>query len=221
VAWSLGVADGDVLGRERAVALVARVVEAVTVPVTADIEGGFGRDAGEVAETVAQVLGAGAAGINIEDGTREPDEFAERLAAARDAVERAGGDLFLNARIDTYLRGIGDPRTRLAETVERARRYVAAGADGIFVPGVADAETIAALADGIPVPLNVLAEPGTPTVAALGRLGVARVSLGSAVAEAAYAVARRAARDMIERGTYDGVLTDAIPYPELNGLLAG
>ncbi|MFJ4700243.1 isocitrate lyase/phosphoenolpyruvate mutase family protein [Streptomyces sp. NPDC088768] len=219
VAWSLGVADGDVLGRERAVALVGRVVRAVAVPVTADIEGGFGRDAGEVAETVAEVLAAGAAGVNIEDSAREPGEFAERLAAARGAVERAGGDLFLNARIDTYLRGLGDPRTRLAETLERAQRYVRAGADGIFVPGVTDAETIAALAAGIAVPLNVLAGPGTPPVAELGRLGVARVSLGSAVAEAAYAVARRAARDLLTGGGY-GVLADGIAYPELNGLLA-
>ncbi len=94
-----------------------------------------------------------------------------------------------------------------------------AGADGIFVPGVTDAETIAALAAGIAVPLNVLAGPGTPPVAELGRLGVARVSLGSAVAEAAYAVARRAARDLLTGGGY-GVLADGISYPELNGLLA-
>ncbi|NED93535.1 isocitrate lyase/phosphoenolpyruvate mutase family protein, partial [Streptomyces sp. SID11233] len=103
-------------------------------------------------ETVAEVLAAGAAGVNIEDGAREPGEFAERMAAARGAVERAGGDLFLNARVDTYLRGLGGPRTRLAETLERAQRYVRAGADGIFVPGVTDAETIAALVAGIPVP---------------------------------------------------------------------
>lgn len=111
VAWSFGAPDGDVLTRGPVLKLIARIVAAVEVPVTADIEGGLGSDAAEVAETVAGVIAAGAVGINIEDGTRTPTELATRLAGARQAADRAGADLFVNARIDTFLFGLGDPDT--------------------------------------------------------------------------------------------------------------
>ncbi|MFD7496574.1 isocitrate lyase/phosphoenolpyruvate mutase family protein [Streptomyces sp. NPDC059832] len=219
VAWSLGSPDGDVLARDRALKLIARIVAAVAVPVTADIEGGYGKDAAGVAETVTGVLAAGAVGVNIEDGTRPPTELASRLAAARRTADRAGTDLFLNARVDTFLLGLGDPDTRLKETLTRAHMYVDSGADGIFVPGVTDTATITALAREISVPLNVMAGPGTPTVAGLGALGVARVSLGSGVAQAAYAAARRAAQELFGTGTYD-TLAEGIAFPELNALLS-
>ncbi|MFD8632347.1 isocitrate lyase/phosphoenolpyruvate mutase family protein [Streptomyces sp. NPDC059533] len=220
VAWSLGSPDGDALARDRALDLVARVAAAVSVPVTADIEGGFGADPSGVAETVAGVLAAGAVGINIEDGHRAPAEHAERLAAARSAADAAGVPLYVNARIDTYLFGLGDPATRLDETLARAAAYLRAGATGVFVPGVTDPATVAELAKGIDAPLNVLAGPGAPGVAEFGALGVSRVSLGSWVAEAAYAVVRRATEELLSGGTY-GALSDALPYGELNGLLKG
>ncbi|MFD4370633.1 isocitrate lyase/phosphoenolpyruvate mutase family protein [Streptomyces sp. NPDC058486] len=217
VAWSLGRPDGETLTADQVVDLVARIVAAVDVPVTADIEGGYGQDAAGVAETVARVLEAGAVGINIEDGTRPPAELRARIAGAREAAERAGVPLFVNARTDTYLLGLGDPATRLADTLERARAYVDAGADGIFVPGVTDPATIAELAAGISVPLNVMAGPGAPDVAALGGLGVARVSLGAGLAQAAYTATRHAAQRLYGTGDYQP-LADAIPFPELNGL---
>ncbi|MEV8534540.1 isocitrate lyase/phosphoenolpyruvate mutase family protein [Streptomyces sp. NPDC051211] len=219
VAWSLGAPDGDALARDRALDLIARLVAAVPVPVTADIEGGFGADAAAVGETVTGVLAAGAVGINIEDGSRPPAEYAERLAAARAAADRAGVPLYINARIDTYLRGFGEPGpARLDETLARAARYLEAGASGIFVPGVHDPATVAELAKGISAPLNILVGPGAPTVAELGALGAARVSLGSWVAEAAYAVVRRAAEQLAADGGY-GALTGSLAYGELNGLL--
>ncbi|WP_439675732.1 isocitrate lyase/PEP mutase family protein [Embleya sp. MST-111070] len=226
VAWGLGAADGDLLGRDRALELIARVVAAVEVPVTADIESGFGVDPDGVAETVRGVLAAGAVGINLEDAShggptplRPIADQAERIAAARAAADAADVPLYLNARVDTYLRGTGEPADRLRETLDRASAYLAAGADGIFVPGVVDPPTIAALTASLTAPLNILVGPGAPDVAELGRLGVARVSLGSAVAEAAYAVVRRAARELYDSGTYTG-LADAIPYGDLNALLA-
>ncbi|PZH07930.1 3-methyl-2-oxobutanoate hydroxymethyltransferase [Streptomyces sp. NTH33] len=219
VAWSLGSPDGDALARDQALELISRITAAVAVPVTADIEGGYGQDAADVAETVTGVLAAGAAGVNIEDGTRAPDELATRLAVARRTADRTGADLFLNARIDTYLLGLGDPDTRLEETLSRARLYVDAGADGIFVPGTTDTATIAALAEGISVPLNVMAGPGAPGVAELGALGVARVSLGPGVAQAAYAAARRAARELFDTGGYES-LAGGMTFPELNALLS-
>ncbi|MFC9858608.1 MULTISPECIES: isocitrate lyase/PEP mutase family protein [unclassified Streptomyces] len=225
-AWSLGVADGDRLGRERALGLVALVVAAVRVPVSADIESGYGTGPDEVARTVAGVLDAGAVGVNIEDAApdgsgplRPVAHQAACLAAARAAADAAGIALFVNARIDTYLRAVGDPGTRLRHTLERAAAYVDAGADGIFVPGVTDAATVAALADGVGVPLNVLAGPGGPSVAELGRLGAARVSLGSALAEAAYGTARRAAREFLTTGTCP-VPEEPAGYQELNLLLS-
>ncbi|MFJ6998523.1 isocitrate lyase/phosphoenolpyruvate mutase family protein [Streptomyces albidoflavus] len=215
VAWALGSVDGNSLDRDRALAALAQVTAAVTVPVTADLEDGYGAGPAEVGATVTRALAAGVAGINLEDGTRIPADFATRLTAA----DETGTDLFLNARIDTYLLGLGAPEHRLTETLTRAHRYVAAGADGIFVPGVTDPATISVLAAEIPVPLNVMAGPGAPSVAELGRLGVARVSLGSGVAQAAYGVAGRAARELLAGGTYDA-LAEAVPYPEMQGLLA-
>ncbi|MFD3697313.1 isocitrate lyase/phosphoenolpyruvate mutase family protein [Streptomyces sp. NPDC058646] len=220
VAWSLGAPDGDVLARDRALDLVSRVASAVSVPVTADIEGGFGAGPDAVAETVSGVLAAGAVGINIEDGRRAPADHAERLAAARSAAEAAGVPLYINARVDTYLFGLGEASARLDDTLARAAAYLRAGATGIFVPGVTDPATVAELAQGIDAPLNVLAAPGAPTVAELGALGVARVSLGSWVAEAAYAVVRRATEELLSGGTY-GSLTESLPYGELNALLKG
>ncbi|MFE5912428.1 isocitrate lyase/phosphoenolpyruvate mutase family protein [Streptomyces wedmorensis] len=217
ISWSSGHPDGETLSLDRAVDVIARIVAAVDVPVTADIEGGYGQDAAGVAETVTRVLEAGAVGINIEDGTRPPAELGARLTAARAAAERAGVSLFLNARTDTYLFGLGDPATRLEHTLERARQYVDAGADGIFVPGVTDPATIAELASGISVPLNIMAGPGAPDVAELGGLGVARVSLGSGVAQTAYTATRLAAQQLYDTGAYHP-LADTIPFPELNGL---
>ncbi len=209
VAWSFGHGDGGTIGRERAVDLVAQVVAAVGVPVTADIEDGYG----DVATTIRGVVDAGAVGVNLEDGERPQPE---RIATARRA---AGTALFVNARIDTYLREVGDPATRLADTLDRAAAYVEAGADGIFVPGVTDAPTIAALAKEIAVPLNVMAGPGAPTVAELAALGVARVSVGSAIAQAAYTATRLAARELLTTGTY-AALDGTLGFAEIDNLMA-
>ncbi|MFD8087681.1 isocitrate lyase/phosphoenolpyruvate mutase family protein [Kitasatospora sp. NPDC059722] len=225
VAWGLGAADGNRLDRDQAIALIGRVVDAVSVPVTADIESGFGATPAEVADTVARVVAAGAVGINIEDGfpvggsvLRPVADQCERLAAARAAADEADVRLYVNARVDTYLFGAGPEETRLQETLDRARAYLDAGASGIFVPGVTGVDVVAALAAGIPAPLNILAGPGAPSVAELSKLGVARVSLGSAVAEAAYAVVRRVAAELAATGTYTG-LTDAVDYGEFNALM--
>jgi 2-methylisocitrate lyase-like PEP mutase family enzyme len=218
VAWSLGAPDGDALSRDLAVDLVARIVATVSVPVTADIESGFGTTPAEVGATVSRVVAAGAAGVNIEDAgpaqLRDIDDQCARLAAARAAADDAGVPLYVNARIDTYLRGVGG----VDETVARATAYLAAGADGVFVPGVTDPDTIATLVAAVPAPVNVLAGPGAPAVPELAELGVARVSLGSSVAQTAYAVVRRAAEEALNAGTYTA-LTDTFDFAELNSLM--
>ncbi|GAA4619963.1 isocitrate lyase/phosphoenolpyruvate mutase family protein [Actinoallomurus vinaceus] len=223
VAWSLGAADGDRLDRDPALELIGRVVAAVDVPVTADIESGYADDPDGVAVTVGGVLAAGAVGINLEDAhhsgpepLRPVAEQADRIAAARQAADASS--LFINARIDTYLLAVGDPHDRLSDTLKRAEAYIAAGADGVFVPGVTDPETVSALVEGLNAPLNVLAGPGAPDVATLAGLGVARISLGSSIAQAAYALVRRSTQELLATGTY-GTLSEALDYGELNALL--
>jgi 2-methylisocitrate lyase-like PEP mutase family enzyme len=215
VAWSLGSPDGGGLDRDSAVAVVARIAAAVSVPVTADIESGYGSTPEEVAATVGAIVAAGAVGINIEDTEqrrlRDVDEQSRRIAAVR----RADGTVFINARVDTYLVGAGD----LAETVRRASAYLAAGADGVFVPGVADPEVIAALVEAVKAPVNVMAGPGSPPVPELAKLGVARISLGASVAQAAYALVQRSAQEAFGTGTYD-TLGGGLDYGSLNALLS-
>ena len=123
----------------------------------------------------------------------------------------------INARVDVYFFGTGSPNARLEETLRRAASYREAGADCVFVPGVVDAPTIGRLAEGIGGPLNVMAGPGAPTTQELGRLGVARVSVGPGIAQVALEATRRAARELLERGTYGG-LEAALPYGEANGM---
>jgi 2-methylisocitrate lyase-like PEP mutase family enzyme len=226
VAWSLGYPDGDALDVDRAIDLIARVVAAVDVPVTADIESGYADDPPGVAGTIERVLDAGAVGVNIEDAhhggptpLRTVAEQAERLAAARAAADSAGIDLYVNARIDTYLRSVGDPAERLPATLDRASAYLEAGASGIFVPGITEQATVAKLVEGIAAPLNLLVGPGAPSVSALGRLGVARVSAGSSIAAAAYAVAQRAAVEMASTGGYTAI-NGELDYGTLNALFS-
>jgi 2-methylisocitrate lyase-like PEP mutase family enzyme len=189
--------------------------------VTADIESGYGATPDQVASTIRGVLAAGAVGVNIEDalhdgarGLREIDDQCARLAAARAAAADTGVSLYLNARVDTYLRGLGG----VEETVARANAYLAAGADGVFVPGVVDPDTVATLVGKINAPVNILAGPGAPPIPELAKLGVARVSLGSSVAEAAYAVARHAADEAFGAGSYDA-LAGALDYGAVNALM--
>ncbi|KJC64860.1 isocitrate lyase/PEP mutase family protein [Agreia bicolorata] len=219
VAWSLGVPDGSKLDRESAVAVIARIVEAVDLPVTADIEGGYSDRPEGVAATVAAVLKAGAVGINIEDGHSDPAQFVLKIAAARHAADSLGVELFINTRTDVFLAGNGSEAQQIDEAIERARLYVEAGADGIFVPGATSETAVSALVAGVAVPLNVMVGPGSIGVTELGRLGVARVSLGSGVAQSAYAVAQRAAEELLTVGTYESV-AGGLDYGTLNDLFA-
>lgn len=221
--WSLGTPDGEQLARERAVDLVVRIVTLVDEPITVDIETGYGVDAAEVAATARAVLSAGAVGVNLEDGDGAPlrpvSEQAERIIAIREAADDAGVALFINARTDTYLMEVGDPADRLAETIHRAHAYLAAGADGIFVPGLMRAETIRELTTAVSAPINIMVGPGALTVPELTGLGVRRVSTGMAIAQAVYAHTRRAAAEVLTDGTY-AELTDGLDYGTLNAALS-
>jgi 2-methylisocitrate lyase-like PEP mutase family enzyme len=224
VAWSLGAPDGRGLDPADAAAVIARIVAAVDVPVTADIEDGYGATPADVAATVTAIAEAGAVGVNLEDSPgadgaplRTPEVQAERLAAAREAADRLGLALWINARTDTYLRNVGDPDGRIDATLERARLFADAGASSLFVPGCLAPDALAAFVAG-PLPVNAMVWPGAPSVSELAALGIARISLGTTLPQAAYALAQRCTVELLEQGTYD-TGKDGLPYPELNGLL--
>jgi 2-methylisocitrate lyase-like PEP mutase family enzyme len=225
VSWSLGRPDGQHLTRSEMAGVVARIAAAVDLPVTADIEGGYGSDPDAVAATVRAVIDAGAVGINLEDsgapgGLFAPADQAGRLAAARAAAAEAGlPGLVINARTDVFLFGIGEPAGRLDDVIARAAAYAEAGADSLFVPGLLDLDILAALTGKVSLPVNVMAGPGAPDVAALRAVGVRRVSLGQAITQAAYTLARRAAAEVLTAGTY-GTIASADSFGDINGAFA-
>jgi 2-methylisocitrate lyase-like PEP mutase family enzyme len=229
IAYSLGYADEERVSREEMLQAVRRIAHAVKLPVSADVEAGYGRAPEEVARTVRGAVAAGAVGINLEDDTDSADGLlldvglqVERIQAAREAAEVAGvAALVVNARTDVYLAAIGEPADRFEHAVRRANAYRQAGADCLFVPGVSDGETIGRLARAIEGPLNVLAGPGVPPVPELSRLGVARVSVGSGAMRATLALVRRIAGELRGPGTYASLTADTIPYGEVQALLRG
>lgn len=206
VANALGYADGNKLPRDMALAAVARIVNAVDVPVSADIEEGFGETPADVAETVAQVAATGVVGINIEDAVKPPEFLASRIEAIR--ARLSGEPLYINARIDTWLRGHPDP---LKETLRRAELYLKAGASGIFVPAIAKPDDIHTVCEAISAPINVLLWPGLPGPAELAALGVARLSAGGGIASAALGAAYKAATAFLSSGDYAAVRENALP----------
>lgn len=223
VSWALGRPDGQNLSRGEMVDAVARIVTAVDLPVTADIEGGYGLDADSVATTVRAVIEAGAVGINLEDsgapggGLFDAAIQAKRISAARTAATEAGlPDLVVNIRTDVFLFGIGEPEGRFDDVVTRAAVYAEAGADSLFVPGLLDLDTLAALSAKTSLPINVMVGPGAPGLDALQAAGVRRVSLGQAIAQAAFSLARRAAVEALTAGTYDSI-ADADSFGDING----
>jgi 2-methylisocitrate lyase-like PEP mutase family enzyme len=229
IAWSLGYADGEHVSRSEMLAVVARIAGALKVPVSADLEAGYGPRPEDVAETVRGAIAAGAVGMNLEDARYGDVDAAhplyeiqaqvERVAAARAAADAAGVPFVVNARTDVFLLGIGAPEDRLRMASERVNAYRAAGADSLFVPGVVDAATVGGLVRAIDGPLNVLAGPGVPTVAELTQLGVARVSVGGGPLRMALAAVVRASTELLRTGRYDALLSGAIPHDELNALL--
>ncbi|MGA9422476.1 MAG: isocitrate lyase/phosphoenolpyruvate mutase family protein, partial [Rhodanobacteraceae bacterium] len=181
VAWSLGYADGERAPFEELVDAAARIVRAVKVPVTVDMESGYGNTPAAVGVSVGRMIEAGAAGINIEDSRQSPailrdvSDAASRIRAARSAAVAAGVPIVINARVDTYLIEFGaGAGERLAETIRRAKAYLAAGADCIYPIGLGDTVELRALIDAIDAPVNVAAKPGLPGVAELARIGIAR-----------------------------------------------
>jgi 2-methylisocitrate lyase-like PEP mutase family enzyme len=227
IAATLGYPDGQRISREEMLGVVARIAKAVHVPVTADVEAGYGVTIDDMTQTVKAVVAAGAVGMNLEDVTASDEDSqvdlalqVEKIRAIRRATESLGVPLVLNARTDTYLLPIGPVETRFDRTVERLRAYREAGADCLFAPGLKDPDTIAKLVRAVNGPLNILLMPGMPTLRELENMGVARASAGSGVMRATLGLTRRIAKEMLEAGTYASMLEGTVPFAEVNELLA-
>lgn len=217
VAWSHGYSDRSQLPTALLLDTVRDIVHASALPLTVDIEDGYSADPEAVGQFVGQLLQAGVVGINIEDGSDAPELLARKIAAVRAAADTAGIKLFINARCDVYLRSLAGPGAQVAETLRRAALYHAAGADGLFAPGVSDEGEIAALVQGTPMPLNVLARTNLPTPARLAELGVRRLSAGSAPAEVMMGRLRAYMERFLQTGAIDDELT--LSYGQLNELM--
>jgi 2-methylisocitrate lyase-like PEP mutase family enzyme len=226
VAFTLGYPDGERISRDEMLARVARIAKAVKVPVTADVEAGYGPRPEDAAQTARGVIEAGAVGMNFEDGTEDPAHplidvslQLEKIRAIREAALKTGVLLVLNARTDVYLLQVGDPAKRYDEAVRRLVAFRDAGAECVFVPGLRDPETIQRIVQDVKCPVNVLAGPGSPTIPELEKLGVARVSLGSGPMRATLGLLSRMAEELKASGTYKA-LEGAPSHAEVNRMLS-
>lgn len=226
VAWDLGYADGEQAPWGEIVAATERIVRAVRVPVTADIEAGYGDTPAQVEKSITDILRTGVVGFNLEDGTPRPDmpvrpieDAVARIRAARQAATAAGVNAVINGRIDLYLKNAGDPASRFDETVRRAKAYLAAGADCIYPFGFIDMDTIARLAKAIGAPINIVARAGSPPASEFERIGVARVTIASGATLAVMSLIKQIGEGLRATGKFD-MLEHSMNRPEAQGLFA-
>jgi len=225
IAASLGYPDCQVIKLEEMIDAITGIVNGVQVPVTVDIEAGYGNNLNEIIDSVKKIIATGIVGINIEDSINlnpvliDEMEFCERISAIRSLSESLGFHLVINARTDSFYTSSGSQREKLSESIKRGNKYREAGADCIFVQPVWEKETIATLVKEINAPVNILANPAIgaglpPSVRELQDLGVARLSLGSSLMKAALALIKKVADELAEKGTYN-ILSDTLaPLPE-------
>ena len=221
---SLGYPDGEVIGRTEFVSAVGRIARVLSVPLSADVVAGFGKTTKEVLVTVKAILKTGAVGINIEDFTHATKKLypierqVENLKAIRKLGETTGIPLVINARTDALRFAEGDEGARLKEAVRRATAYRDAGADCVYPMGLTDADSITNFVKALDFPINIMVRKGLPPITELERLGVARVSFGPGPSYAAMGLLKRAAKEVLERGTYENLIEGAITFDELNAL---
>ena len=226
VSWAHGVPDGGNLDLGTVCASLREIVSAAgAVPVTADIEGGYAQTPEGVVASVRAVLETGIVGINIEDSGAPAEsaaaplytaaDHAARIAAAREAAQSAGAGLFINVRTDVYLFGVGAEEGRYDDVAARAAAYSAAGADGLFVPGLLDLGLLGRCSKATDLPLNAMWLPGAPSPSELYKAGVARVSVGTALFQSVYTYAQRVTQQLLGEGSYAD-LDGALSFGEFN-----
>ncbi len=221
---SLGYPDGEEMPRREVAAVVGRIAERLSIPLSADVVSGFGRTPRAVAATVRMIIEAGAVGINLEDldtptgSLYRPALQVRKIKAVRELGTSMGIPVVINARTDALRHAPGDESERLREAISRSTAYRDAGADCVYPMGLTDAASISTFVQALGCPVNVMVRKGLPTVAELETLGVKRVSFGPSASYAALGLLKRASEEVLTRGTY-GLLTDgAITFDELNSL---
>lgn len=219
VAWAWGYKDGHALPLDRLMQTASAITRAIDVPLTLDMERGFGNTPEEVAAAVVQVAKLGVAGLNIEDADLPPENLVARIQVIRSALKRENLDLFINARTDVYLRGLAPEGQRTGEAIRRAKLYKDAGADGIFPAGMTAIEDITAMVQSTDLPVNIMARPNLAPASDLAKLGVRRITAGSAISEAMYAHQARLAGGFLKDGLSAPVTAESMPYPQVNGLM--
>ena len=221
---SLGYPDGEVIPKRELVDAVRRIARVVRIPLSVDVVAGFGRTPREVVDTVKGIIRAGAVGVNIEDFVHATKKLypVEKQVAKLRAIKELGETmrirLVINARTDAFRFGPGDDEAKLAEAIRRARAYRDAGADCVYPMGVTDVDSISTFVKALDFPVNVMVKKGLPSVSELERLGVARVSFGPSSSYAALGLLKRAAKEVLEKGTYSSLVDGAITFDELNSL---
>lgn len=218
VAWSHGYQDVDQLPTALLTTTVASISRVVSVPVSVDIGSGYSGDLDEVTAMVTKVVEAGAVAVNIENGDDSLDTLCNKVVCIREVGEQLGVSLFVNVRTDVYLRGLVGDEERVAEVIRRAQRYQSAGADGLFVPLLSEPSEIQEVSAAVALPLNVMACPGLPNLAELGRLGVQRLSSGTGITRAVYAHACELAASFLRDGELESVFTNGMCYTDINVL---
>src|SRR5467141_2775638 len=226
IAFALGYPDGQRISRDEMLDMVARIARAVRVPVTADMESGYGTTPAEMADTAKAIIRAGAVGLHLEDVTGDTESSQvdialqqEKIRTIREVSASLGVSLVINARTDVYLMPIGPEATLFERTVERLRAYRAAGADCVFAPGVKERDLIEKLVKAVGAPLNILLTPGCPSIPELQKIGVVRASVGSGVMRSTLGLVRRIGKELQAAGTYSALFDGAIPFAEVNALL--
>jgi 2-methylisocitrate lyase-like PEP mutase family enzyme len=226
IAFARGFPDGQKIHRFQMFGNIRLIARAVKVPVTADVEAGYGDKPEHAASTAGSVILQGAVGLNLEDATGDAERplvdlplQLEKIQAIRESAEKWGVPLVLNARTDVYLLQVGDPARRYDESLRRMQAFRDAGADCVFIPGVRDATTIGRFVADLRCPVNVLAAPGSPSVSELAALGVKRVSLGSGPMRATLGLLRRLAQELRINGTY-ATMEGAPSHAEMNALMS-
>lgn len=231
IAWSNGMLDAELITRDAMMREIAAITDAVDVPVSADIEAGYGPSPLDVAATVEATLDAGAVGINLEDNTnsgaaaegKSPlfsiDLQAARIAAARAVADGRGIAMVINARTDPFLMGLGaDDEERLAMSIERGRAYLKAGADLVFIPVMVDPAHVRRAVEGIGGPISLMALPGAPSADTWFQAGAARVSLGPLAMMAALGVIRDIAAEFRDKGTWTSSERTFYGFAEMKAL---
>jgi 2-methylisocitrate lyase-like PEP mutase family enzyme len=226
IAASLGYPDCQIITLSEMIQAITGIVNSVQVPVTVDIEAGYGNNLNEIIESVKKIIATGIVGINIEDSIDlspklvDEIEFCERISAIRALSDSLGFHLVINARTDSFYTSSGSNKEKLAESIKRGNKYREAGADCIFVQPVWEKETILTLVKEINAPINILSNPGIgkgilpPSVSELQDLGVARLSLGSSLMKSILAFIKKVADELSEKGTYNTLLANMTPLPD-------